>query len=209
MFDSTKLLLFLVASCGLILLPGPAVLYIMTRSVGEGRTAGVISVAGVGLGNLVHALAAALGLSAILASSALAFAAVKYLGAAYLIFLGLRKLFSIESDYRSRKISGSLGAAFWQGLLVGVLNPKTALFFLAVLPQFADHTKGPISLQLLILGILFVAIAVLSDSIYALLGGTLASSVFRGRRLQRSERYLSAAVYCGLGVAAAVSGSHK
>jgi threonine/homoserine/homoserine lactone efflux protein len=210
MIAHPKFILFLVASAVLILTPGPAVLYIVTRSISQGRTSGIVSVAGVGLGNLTHAVAASLGLSAILASSALAFAALKYVGAAYLLFLGLRKLLtrSALSDTTSFR-KEPLSATFKQGVLVGTLNPKTALFFLAFLPQFADPSKGAVWSQLLFFGTLFVIMAVLSDTCYALLAGTFSAWLKQRQSFLRGERYVSGTVYCGLGIATALSNLSK
>ncbi len=149
MLDPSKLPLFLFASLILLLTPGPAVLYIIARSVDQGRAAGLVSVLSVEIGNFFHVLAATFGLSAILLSSATAFAIVKYLGAAYLIYLGIRKLFSREEAAAAPTVeSQSLRRAFWQGILVAALNPKTALFFFAFLPQFADSARGPIAPQM-------------------------------------------------------------
>lgn len=137
MFDPTKLYLFIIASLALLLVPGPAVLYIIGRSVSQGRPAGVASVLGIEVASLVHVTAAALGLSAILLSSALAFNVVKYLGAAYLIYLGIRTLLSKDkAPEEAAAKPDSLRRIFTQGVVVNLLNPKTALFFFAFLPQF-------------------------------------------------------------------------
>ncbi len=205
-FDPTRLALFLAAAAVLILTPGPAVLYIVARSMSQGRRAGLASVLGVGMGNSVHVAAATLGLAALLASSATAFSIVKYLGAGYLVFLGLRKLkardpASLSADAPSP--AAALKLALAQGILVSVLNPKTALFFLAFLPQFVDPSRGSPPAQMLILGGLFVGMAIASDSGYALLAGSLAAWLRGHPGFVRGERYLSATVYIGLGAAAA------
>jgi len=210
MIAHPKLILFLVASAVLILIPGPAVLYIVTRSISQGRKSGIASVAGVGLGNLTHAVAASLGLSAILASSTLAFAALKYVGAAYLIFLGVRKLLAPSSLSETASFREEpLSATFKQGVLVGTLNPKIVLFFLAFLPQFADPSKSAVWAQLLFFGTLFVIMAVLSDSVYALLAGTFSAWLKQRQSFLRGERYFSGAVYCGLGIVTALSSLNK
>lgn len=196
--------LFLGATLVLLLTPGPAVLYIVARSASQGRAAGLASVAGVGLGNLVHACAVALGLSSLLLASSLAFGAVKWAGAAYLVWLGLRTLLGRGDDGGSAD-QGPAGAwpAFRQGLVVAVLNPKTALFFLAFLPQFADPSAGPMAPQLFFLGLTFAVMALFTDSGYALLSGSLAP-LFRGsRRLSGASRALTGCTYIGLGVLAA------
>jgi threonine/homoserine/homoserine lactone efflux protein len=198
----SKLALFLAATLALTLTPGPAVLFIVARSLSEGRRAGFLSVLGVGLGNAVHATAAALGLAALLASSPVAFSAVRVLGAGYLVLLGVRRLLDR---------SGSLGAAdasrapapahhvLRQGFLVALLNPKTALFFLAFLPQFADPVRGAVTSQILLLGVIFVTAAVTTDSGYVLLAGGLGDWLRRNPAFARGERYVGGAVYLGLG----------
>ncbi len=210
MLDVPRLPLFILAAVVLLLTPGPAVLYIVARSVDQGRRSGLISVLSIEVGNSVHVLAAAFGLSALLASSALAFEGVKYLGAAYLIFLGVRKLMSPETVISSVAVpSLSRRRIFSQGILVAVLNPKTALFFLAFLPQFVDSSRGAIALQMLSLGGLFVLMALVSDSLYALTAGTLGNWLKRSRQFWRAERYVVGSVYVGLGVTAALSGSSR
>lgn len=206
MLDFSKLPLFFAASIVLLLTPGPAVIYIVTRSVSQGRLAGLVSVLSIETGNLFHALAAGLGLSALLLSSALAFMAVKYLGAAYLIYLGLRKLFAHEKDSGTQQLEPqSLRRIFSQGVLVAVLNPKTALFFVAFLPQFVDPTQGAAAPQLLALGCLFVLMALVSDGLYALLAGSVAQRL-RGRFGSGNlSRYLTGSVYIGLGITAALA----
>ncbi len=143
MMDSTRFALFLITAFVILITPGPAVLYIIDRSVDQGRLAGLVSTLGVAFGTIFHVAAAALGISALLATSATAFSVLKYLGAAYLIYLGVRKLMERDLDGRRRvRVRESLGRIFWQGAVVNVLNPKTALFFLAFLPQFIDVSRG-------------------------------------------------------------------
>jgi threonine/homoserine/homoserine lactone efflux protein len=208
--ELSRLPLFILAAVVLLLTPGPAVLYIVARSVDQGRRAGLISVLSIEVGNSVHVLAATFGLSALLASSALAFSVVKYLGAAYLIYLGVRKLLSPETGISSVAVpSLSHRRIFSQGVLVAALNPKTALFFLAFLPQFVDSSRGAIAPQMLALGGLFVLMAIVSDTVYALTAGTLGSWLKKSRPFWRAERYLVGSVYVGLGLTAALSGSSK
>jgi threonine/homoserine/homoserine lactone efflux protein len=206
--DAAKLALFVPAALALLVVPGPAVLYIVTQSVSRGRRAGLVSMLGVQTGGLVHVAAAALGLSALLASSAVAFSVVKYAGAAYLVFLGVRRLLA-RDDRGDLALpgDGTPGRLYRQGVVINVLNPKTALFFLAFLPQFVDRSNGSVTLQLLVLGLLFVALATLSDGSYALVAGTAGQRLRRSEHLLRRERYVSGGVLVGLGVAAAVSGS--
>lgn len=196
---------FLLASFVLLITPGPAVLYIVARSVDQGRAAGLISVLGVETGNSLLILGAALGLSAILASSALAFSLVKYVGAAYLILLGIRRLLTPEEAAAEVVVQRqSLRRIYSQAVLVAVLNPKTALFFFAFLPQFVDPSGIASTAQLLALGCLFVLMAVCTDGTYALLASTAGGWLKGSRGFRLAERYLVAAVYIGLGLMAAL-----
>jgi threonine/homoserine/homoserine lactone efflux protein len=202
--------LFILASGILILTPGPAVLYIIARSVDQGRRAGLVSVCAIEVGNFMHVLAATVGLSALLLSSALAFTIVKYLGAAYLVYLGLRKLLTgdtlqVAGDSRPQ----SLRRTFSQGVLVATLNPKTALFFVAFLPQFVDPSRGAIGGQMLFLGCIFVMLAVISDSMYALLAGTVGQWLKSSHSVLRTQRYVIGTVYITLGVTAALADAHR
>ena len=206
----THLPLFLLASAVLLLTPGPAVLYIIARSVAQGRRAGLVSVCSIEVGNFMHVIAATLGLSALLLSSAVAFTIVKYLGAAYLIYLGLRTLFTREASQAIVSSQPqSLRRIFAQGVVVATLNPKTALFFVAFLPQFVDPARGAIAAQMLVLGCIFILLAVLSDSMYALLAGTVGRWLKGSRSVRRAERYLVGSVYIGLGVTAAFADARK
>ena len=202
------LLVFAAASLVLIVVPGPGVIYIVTRSLGQGRAAGLVSMLGVEAGNLVHVAAAAIGLSAVLASSAEAFTVVKYAGAAYLLYLGIRALLSRGEDVDAPASRGRR-RLFWQGFVVAALNPKTALFFLAFLPQFMDPSRGSVALQAAALGALFVALATLSDAAYAVAagsaGGWLRHRLAHSGRLSR----ISGGVYMALGAAAALSGEPR
>jgi threonine/homoserine/homoserine lactone efflux protein len=208
MLDAARLPFFVAAALSLLLLPGPAVLYIVTRSIHQGRRAGIVSVLGIQLGTLFHVAAAALGLSAILMSSALAFSIVKYLGAAYLIFLGIRTLMTRPETAENPQVeAASLKRVFSQGVIVNVLNPKTALFFVAFLPQFADPARGSLALQLLLLGAIFVGLGMLTDGSYALLAGSFGQWLKRSRTFARMQRYVAGTVYIGLGVTTALAGS--
>lgn len=206
----THLPVFLAAALALLLTPGPAVLYIIARSVDQGRRAGLASVLGIELGNSVHVLAATLGLSAILSASALAFSFVKYAGAAYLIYLGVRTLLRpAEGITLQAEANKTLRRNFTQAIVVAVLNPKTALFFLAFLPQFVDATKGHVSQQFFLLGCLFVAMGIFTDSLYALLSGTAGSWLKRSTWFPRFQRFLSGTIYIGLGITAALAGEAR
>jgi threonine/homoserine/homoserine lactone efflux protein len=210
MIPPEKLILFIVSSIALLVVPGPAVLYIVTRSLSQGRAAGLASMAGVNAGALTHTLAATLGLSAILVSSALAFGIVKYAGAAYLIFLGVRQFFTKGSLEDLKFGHESLWRIFSQGYLVSIFNPKLALFFFAFLPQFVDSSRGSPTLQMLSLGLLFVALAAVSDGLYALLSSTMFAWLKRNPRFASRQKYVTGSVYVGLGLTAALTGSgHK
>ena len=154
--DASSLALFTVAAITLLVIPGPSVLYIVTRSVDQGRAAGLASVGGIHVGTLVHVAAAALGLSALLVSSATAYNAVRWLGAAYLVWLGVRRLLARDEEVAAaagpEARRHGLGRVFAQGVVVNVLNPKTALFFFAFLPQFVDVARGSVRLQVVVFG---------------------------------------------------------
>ena len=210
MIEPTKLYFFMGAALALLLIPGPAVLYITTRSASQGRIAGLVSVLAIETANFLQAVAAALGLSAILLSSALAFDVVKYLGAAYLIHLGIRKLLISDNGSEDEAVKQeSLSLIYWQGFAVNILNPKTALFFFAFLPQFVDPTKGNIIGQNLLLGAIFVGMAIITDSMYALLASSLARRLSGNRRFQSGHRYFAGLVYIGLGITTALTGTKK
>ena len=208
--DVPTIVLFLVASLGLLLIPGPAVLYVVTRSASQGRRAGLASVGGVELASLTHSVAAAFGLSALLLTSALAFSVVKYLGAAYLIFLGIRTLLARnEGQQVSAPAPKSASQLFAQGFLVNLLNPKTALWFYAFLPQFVNPARGAVVWQILVLGILFVLLASCTDSMYALLGSTVGQWFFKSARFQQVRKYVTGSIYIILGVSAAFTSPQK
>lgn len=198
------------AALALLLIPGPAVLYITTRSATQGRLAGLVSVLAIETANLIQAIVAALGLSAILLSSALAFDIVKYLGAAYLIYLGVRKLMASGHGSGDEVVKQeSLSRIYWQGFAVNILNPKTALFFFAFLPQFIDPSKGNVTGQNLLLGAVFVGMAIITDSLFALLASSLTGKLTGNRRFQKGGRYFAGLVYIGLGVTTALTGMRK
>ena len=197
--------LFVPAAVLILLIPGPAVLYVVTRSVGQGRGAGLVSAVGLGVGNMVHVVAAALGLSALVASSAVAFSAVKYVGAAYLIFIGVRRILERDEDANEDRPPRSLRRIFAQGIVVNVLNPKVALFFLAFLPQFVDPSRGGVAWQVFWLGLTFAAIGVVTDGAYGMVGGTIGRLLRTSARFRRSERYVSGGIFISLGVAAALT----
>ncbi len=208
--ELSTLLLFVGAAFTLVVTPGPVVLYVVARSLEQGRIAGLVSVLGAAVGALVYIFAAALGISALLASSVVAFSIVKYLGAAYLIYLGVRKLLSKAVATSTGDVTPQpLHKIFVEGIVVNVLNPKSAIFFLAFLPQFVAVSKGNIETQILVLGALFIVIGLLSDGLYALLAGSFGTWLKRSRRFLNIQHYVSGSIYVLLGVGAALSGGGK
>ena len=206
----STLALFSLAALALLVIPGPAVLYVVTRSVDQGRRAGVASVLGVHLGTSVHIAAAALGISALLASSAAAFTVVKLVGAAYLVLLGVRRILTREAPSDDAPgVRTDLRKVVAQGVVVNVLNPKTALFFLAFLPQFIDPAKGHVGLQVLALGGVFILLGLISDTTYALVGSAAGEWLRRRLLHSKRQRYVTGGVYITLGATAALSGSAR
>lgn len=209
MLDLSTLWIFVLAAFALIVTPGPSVLYIVARSIEQGRLAGVVSALGIATGTMVHIAAAAFGISAILMTSATAFTIVKLLGAAYLIYLGIRTLMqkdhAVEVEVEEQKLS----RIFTQGMIVNVLNPKTALFFFAFLPQFVDPVRGSAAVQIFMLGMIFNVIAISSDSIYAIIAGTIRVWLKQSKSFWRRQRYFSGSVYILLGLGTAFTGNNK
>jgi threonine/homoserine/homoserine lactone efflux protein len=200
----TSFALFCLASVALAVVPGPAVTYIVMHSVDKGRRAGLASAAGVASGGLVHVVAATIGLSALVASSATAFTVVKLVGAVYLIVVGIRRIAGRDDSEQAQAFPAPLRRIYRQGVIVNVFNPKTALFFLAFLPQFVDRGAS-IPPQVAVLGLTFAAIAFASDCLYALLADLLAGRLRRSGRGARARRYLSGAIFVALGVTAAAA----
>ena len=207
----TNLGLFSAAALALLLVPGPAVLFIVAQSVAQGRRAGLVCDLGIHSATLIHVAAAALGLSALLASSALAFSIVKYAGAAYLIWLGLKKIFGrdVPSGDPVALPRRRYARLFRDGFVVNLLNPKTALFFLAFLPQFVDPARGHVAMQITILGLVFILIGLITDGAYAFAAGTAGSWLKRSRTYLKAERYVSGTLFIGLGLSAAFTGPQK
>jgi threonine/homoserine/homoserine lactone efflux protein len=201
----TTIALFSLAGFALAVVPGPAVTYIVTQSVDKGRRAGVVSALGISGGGLVHVAAATAGLSALVASSATAFTAVKLVGAAYLIVVGIRRILTRDQASADETEPAPLHRLFTQGVVVNVLNPKTALFFLAFLPQFVNTDRGPVALQVAFLGLLFVAIAAVSDCAYALLASMLAGRLRASPRAVRARAWASGGIFVALGITAAAA----
>ncbi|MFI7616548.1 LysE family translocator [Nonomuraea terrae] len=197
MIPPTTFALFAAASLAMVLIPGPNHLYITARGLAQGRAAGLASAFGVEVGTLVHIAAAAAGLSYVIAQSATLFAVVKWAGAAYLIYLGVRALIGRQASAQAPKPQ-PLRAVFLEGVLVNLLNPKTVLMFLAFLPQFVDPRAGSPALQVVLLGLTLLLLGLISDIVYALTAGALAH---RLTRAARPMRYASGVVYLGLGLA--------
>jgi len=203
MLDSPNLALFVVTSLVLLVVPGPAVLYIVARSIDEGWMSGVASALGIALGSVGLVFVAAFGISALIETSPLAFDGIRYLGAGYLVYLGVRTWRARDSGGMSVVRPGaSRRRAFSEGIIVNFLNPKTAIFFIAFLPQFVNPVHD-IRIQLVALGLIFVAMGIITDTLYALLAGAAAARLHASTRFPRLRRIAVAAVYVGLGLAAA------
>jgi threonine/homoserine/homoserine lactone efflux protein len=205
------LALYAATAVVVLLIPGPAVLYVVSQSVRQGRRAGIASVLGIHAGTLVQVLVAVLGGSYLLLSSAITFSVVKYLGAAYLVYLGVRKLLGRDERHAIRTDAPPRSAArlFYEGMLVNVLNPKLALFFFAFLPQFVDPSRGAVPAQVATFGIVFVLIGLCTDGSYAMVAGSVGPWLRGHARLLRGERYVVGTTFIGLGVAAALTGSRR
>lgn len=200
-----SVLAFAVASLALLVIPGPAVLYVINRSIADGRSTALAAVAGLEIGNFVHVIAATLGLSAVIAASAAAFGIVKWIGAGYLVYTGFRTLLRKPTTFDQDQKSLSRRKSFTQGIIVNTFNPKVALFFLSFLPQFIDTDRGSTALQSLILGSLFVILGMLSDGLYAILASALRAPLLRGKSLPFVQRYVAGSVFVLLGVVASTT----
>ena len=211
MFDWTRVTLFLTAAVLLAIAPGPGMLYVLARSLAGGKREGVLSALGTFLGGMVHVFAAALGVSIVLARSATAFATVKYLGAAYLCFLGVRMVLDARRDKDT--VDAVLIAArparnpLWQGVATEILNPKTALFFLSFIPQFVTHDHGHVFLQFVMLGTISVALNTTADLIVIALAGPLGQRIRSSPVFRRRQRSVTGAIMIGLGTYLATSES--
>jgi threonine/homoserine/homoserine lactone efflux protein len=209
MAGSTHFLVFLTAAVLLAIAPGPGMLYVLARTLAGGRREGLLSSLGTFFGGMVHVFAAAAGISIILAKSALAFAAVKYLGAAYLCFLGIRMILDARRD-ESISLTALPRAKnpFLQGILTEVLNPKTALFFLSFIPQFVNHSGGHVFAQFVLLGTISVTLNTAADVIVTLLAGPLGQRIRESARFRRRQRTVTGAILIGLGTYLAVGESN-
>jgi threonine/homoserine/homoserine lactone efflux protein len=207
--DLSTLAVFAAASLALIAVPGPSVLYIVGTSISQGRRAGVASMLGVQAGALIHVAAAAIGVSALLASSAGLFNVVKFAGAAYLVWLGVQRIRHAGEQDPAARPPRSHAHLFRQGVVVNLLNPKVAMFFLAFLPQFVDPQGASPGAQVLALGLVFVAIAIVSDGFYALVAGAAAERLRGSVRARRRMDRLGGGVMIGLGAVAALTGHRR
>ena len=206
--DWSTLAVFTVSALILVVTPGPNTLYIATRSIQQGRAAGIASCAGVLAGTLMHITIAALGVSALLLSSVMAFRIVQYAGAAFLIFLGIQTMLAHnKGDVVSVPLMAqSLGQIFSQAVLVNLLNPKTTLFFTAFLPQFIDENQGTAGMQIFVLGALLAALGTVNDLIYVLVAGRCGHWLRGNVRFRRIQRFIAGTIYIGIGVAATLTG---
>ena len=200
-----------VATClALLAIPGPAVLYIVSRSIDQGRAAGLLSVLGVTTGTLVHIAAAAIGLSSLVLASTVAFSAVRYAGAVYLVFLGVRRLLTRDSEaVVEARAPRSSRRLYTQGFVVNLLNPKTIVFIFAFIPQFVDVKAGHVGVQIVLLGLTLAGLGLLSDSLYAIVAGSIADRLRGSRAVARFERWFGGSILVGLGVAAALVSPHR
>lgn len=206
MSDGKDIGLFLIATITLNVTPGPDTLYVLARSIGQGRMAGVVSVLGGSVGRLIHTFATAFGLSALLMASDAAYGFVKYLGALYLIYLGVRMLLSKGAgEAKTQMTPRSLGVIFRQGVATNVLNPTVALFFVAFLPQFTDSTRGPIAWQIIFLGLIFTLSATLWSLTVALLAGFLGNWLGEHPKFYRTQRWITGSIFIALGARLALA----
>ena len=200
MFDVHTLALFMTATLALNLTPGPDMMYVIARSAGEGRKAGIVSALGIAGGTVFHTAAVALGLVSLLAAVPLAFALVKYAGAAYLVYLGIRAVTVSGTIVEPSVERARLGAIFRQGVITNVLNPKVALFFLAFLPQFVDASAGPVALQIVVLGLLFNTSGTIVNIVVALMASRAGQWSRRRLRTPAVMRWLTGGIFIGLGI---------
>jgi len=209
MFDSTKLFLFLSAALLLAIAPGPGMLYVLSRTLAGGKREGVLSALGTFFGGLVHVVAAAAGVSVILARSALAFATVKYAGAAYLCFLGIRMILDARMDTAAASLEiAPARNPFWQGIATEALNPKTALFFLSFIPQFVNRGAGHVFVQFVLLGTISVLLNTSADIVVTMLAGPLGDKIRKSVSFRRRQRTATGIIMIGLGTYLAASDAH-
>lgn len=207
--ELSTILAFCVATVALLLIPGPAVLYILNRSIADGRRVGLAAVAGLEVGDAIQVTFAAVGLSAVLAASATLFNIVKWAGVVYLVYTGVRTLLKVPTAVDADQAAVTTQQAFRQGIIVNALNPKTALFFLSIFPQFVDTNATHANLQSLFLGVIFVVLATIFNGSYSLMASGLRHLLLRGNTLPFIQRYVSGMLFVGLGALAATAGRTK
>jgi threonine/homoserine/homoserine lactone efflux protein len=208
--DWSQLIIFMTTALVIVLIPGPNTLYIVANSVSGGRTAGIVSSLGVQFGTAFHIAASAFGLSALLASSETAFNAVKYAGAAYLIYLGIKTLLTgKKAEIEAETKPEDFKRIFWRGAVVNLLNPKTALFFFAFLPQFVDQTRGSTTSQIIMLGLILLILGTLSDTIYALAAGSAGNFMRGNPKFLKLQKNFAGFIYLGLGAGTLLTGSSR
>lgn len=201
MIEPTVLITYIAVAIGFVFLPGPAILLTLTRAASSGARAGIATGAGIAVGDMIHTMMAVIGISALIAASAMLFSAIKYIGAAYLVYLGIGVLLTKSAiSLPSAAASISTGAAFRQAVLVETLNPKTALFFLALLPQFVQPENGSAMAQLAILGTLYVALGFGATAVVALCAGALGNVLRRSPKVLKWQSKTVGSIYCALGV---------
>lgn len=201
MIDWTTLITYIAIVLGFVFIPGPATLMTVARATSSGTKVGIATGAGIAAGDVIHTLMAIVGISAIIAASATLFSIVKYLGAAYLVYLGIQAILSKTSvdPTAARALPVTAERAFSQAILAEVLNPKTALFFLAFLPQFVRPENGLVALQLTILGVIFVLLGLLSCVVFAVTAGSLGNYLRRNPTVLRWQGKVVGGIYCALG----------
>jgi threonine/homoserine/homoserine lactone efflux protein len=206
--ESAKFMLFLSAAILLAVAPGPGMLYVLSRTLAGGKREGILSSLGTFVGGMVHVFAAAAGVSIILAKSAVAFATVKYIGAGYLCFLGIRMILDARSaDGAPERVTLRSRNPFWQGIATEALNPKTALFFLSFIPQFVNHHSGHVFAQFVVLGVISVTLNTTADLMLTALAGPLGNRIRSSVVFRRRQRALTGAIMIGLGSYLATSHS--
>ena len=201
MIDHATLITYLAVLIGFVFIPGPAVLMTLSRAMSSGTRVGVATGLGIAVGDLAHTAMAVFGLSAVLLASALLFNVIKYIGAAYLVYLGIRAILERTDNMLPARVAPiTAGRAFRQAVLAEMLNPKSALFFVAFLPQFVQPQHGAVPLQLATLGVIFVATGICSTMVYAVGAGHIGRFLRRNPVIARWQGKVVGTIYCALGI---------
>ncbi|ESZ24099.1 MULTISPECIES: LysE family translocator [unclassified Mesorhizobium] len=201
MIDLTTLIAYIAVVFGFVFIPGPATLLTIARATSSGTKVGIATGAGIAAGDVFHTVMAMIGISAVIAASATLFIVIKYIGAAYLIYLGIRAIMEkTPANPAAGALAISAGKAFRQAVLTEVLNPKTALFFLAFLPQFVRPENGTVMLQMAALGVIFVVLGLFSTVVFAVSAGRLGTLLRRNPSVLRWQGKVVGGIYCALGV---------